>query len=348
MASISLQPIHRSLGWLLYRQLFLTKTKPAVEPPSLARMTAVVTGSNSGIGLAATRLLLSLKISHFILAVRSLDSGERVARLLREAHPDAKIEVWPLDLNSYESIGSFATRCTALPRLNIAILNAGLQNIGFKANPSTGHEETFQVNYLSTALLALLLLPALKSRKSNDGAPSHLMLVSSAAAAVTSFPEQDAVPIFPAFDKQEGFGASAANERYVVTKLLLLMFMFKLSKLVQPEDVVVNAVDPGFTKGTGLFRNLPKMLQRIAWLPKELMAFSPEKSAWSYVNATAVVGAEGHGSFFSGCEIVPFHPIMYTPEGTEIMDRLWNETRQSLDSPELRSALGLLNIDHAA
>ena len=309
MASISLQPVHHSLGALLYRQLFLTKAEPAVKPTSLAQMTALVTGSNSGIGLEAARLLLSLKLSHLILAVRSLDRGEKVARSLREAHPGAKVEVWPLDLNSYESIRSFATRCATLPRLDIAILNAGLQNTEFRANPSTGHEETFQVNYLSNALLALLLLPILKFKGRVDGAPAHLTVVSSAAAAVTKFPEQAAIPMLPAFDKQEGFGASTANERYVVTKLLLLIFMFKLSKLVQPEDVVINAVDPGFTKSTGLFRSHPKVVQGIAWLLKELLAFSPQKSAWAYINAAVVVGAEGHGSFFSGCEIVPYVPL---------------------------------------
>ena len=38
-----------------------------------------------------------------------------------------------------------------------------LAHIDFTKVESTGHEETFQVNYLSTFLLAVLLLPTLKA-----------------------------------------------------------------------------------------------------------------------------------------------------------------------------------------
>ncbi|KGQ08451.1 hypothetical protein BBAD15_g6219 [Beauveria bassiana D1-5] len=75
----------------------------------------------------------------------------------------ATIESWPLDLASYDSIVAFAKRVESLERVDY-ILNAGMCATTFRINESTGHEETIQVNYLSSALLAALLLPVAKGQ----------------------------------------------------------------------------------------------------------------------------------------------------------------------------------------
>ncbi|KAF4629729.1 hypothetical protein G7Y89_g8414 [Cudoniella acicularis] len=106
----------------------------------------------------------NLHLSHLILAVRSQSKGETAASELRRQFPTAQIEVWLLDLESYKSVLDFSTRCKTLPRADVAILNAGLAMKRFRLVEETKHETTIQVNYLSTALLALLLLPLLKTR----------------------------------------------------------------------------------------------------------------------------------------------------------------------------------------
>ena len=63
-----------------------------------------------------------------------------------------------------------------LTRLDMAFMNASVMNTSFKIVPSTGHEDIIQLNYLSTILLSLLLLPVLKS-KSPDGAPVRLSII---------------------------------------------------------------------------------------------------------------------------------------------------------------------------
>lgn len=55
-----------------------------------------------------------------------------------------------------------------LSRLDIVILNARVFGSGFNIVPETGHENSVQVNYLSTMLLSILLLPVLKI-KSPEG-----------------------------------------------------------------------------------------------------------------------------------------------------------------------------------
>jgi NAD(P)-dependent dehydrogenase (short-subunit alcohol dehydrogenase family) len=71
-----------------------------------------------------------------------------------------------LDLLSYESIQSFVARYRdELQRIDFAILSAAAGYAKFERDAHTGHELTFQVNYLSTALLALLFLPVLREKR---------------------------------------------------------------------------------------------------------------------------------------------------------------------------------------
>lgn len=109
------------------------------------------------------------------------------------------IEVWKLDLSSYDSIVKFAERAHTLERLDIAVLNAGVYKVNLTFSPATGFEEDVQVNCLSTALLAILLLPVLKAKKSGT-TPGRLTIVSSDTAAWAKFDEKMADPLLLAFN----------------------------------------------------------------------------------------------------------------------------------------------------
>lgn len=238
--------------------------------------------------------------------MRSLEKGEAAATPLRKAHPTAQIEVWALDMLSYPSIQAFAKRCSALPRLDIAILNAALGgSLKYTANPSTGHEQLFQVNYLSTALLGILLLPILKGKKSDSSVPGRLTIVSSGLGLISQFPNRDAVPLIPSFNDPQNWGVTASGERYSVTKTLEMMLVLKLSEMVASSDVVVNAVDPGFTAGTGLQRDAPGFVKPILALLHALSARSVEQAAWTYIDAVRVKGRESHGSYIQNWSIYP-------------------------------------------
>ncbi|KAL2059806.1 hypothetical protein VTL71DRAFT_10190 [Oculimacula yallundae] len=318
--------------------------KPRFENLSVAHQTAVITGGNTGIGLESGRLLLSLKLSHLILAVRSYQKGEEVAISLRKLFPEAKIEVWLLDMNSYESIRAFARKCGTLPRLDIAILSAGIMNMAFNINSSTGHEESFQVNYLSQALLAILLLPILKN-ENPSGPPGRLTLVASGAALIAEFSERNKRPLISAFDHGEGWSSSVAKKRYDTTKGLVLMLTYQLSKITKAENQIVNVVDPTFTPGTNFFRDLPFITRILTWPLTKMMGTSVNNAAWRYVDAAVARGEESHGSFLSDWEINPFHAFMYTEEGEEFMKCLWKETLEEFDFPEVRNALEMLRED---
>ena len=279
------------------------RTKPKYIDPStdLSGKVAIVTGSNTGLGLEASNQLLSFKLSRLIVAVRSSTKGEAAATKLRKQYPNATIDVWALDMSSYESIQSFAKRAETLPRLDIAILNAGLAGAKFETVPSTGHEMTFQVNYLSTMFLAILLLPTLK-QKSPVGEPGRLTIVTSMLSMTVKFPNKKEVPLIPSFDNKKFFDPM---DIYPTSKLLGQLFIWKLTDLVSADDVVVNLVEPGFIKGTELQRDIPFLAKVGLNIFKAISARNVKLGASTYLDAAVGKGKESHGSILMNWDIFP-------------------------------------------
>ena len=95
--------------------------------------TIIVTGSNVGLGLEAARHFTRLNAEKVILAVRNLEKGEAAKRSIEET-TDRKnvVEVWQLDLASYESVKQFAKKANELKRLDAIVENAGIATPDFK------------------------------------------------------------------------------------------------------------------------------------------------------------------------------------------------------------------------
>ncbi|KAJ3574145.1 hypothetical protein NPX13_g4462 [Xylaria arbuscula] len=232
-----------------YRQFFGRTPILTTKDVDLTGKTAIVTGSNTGIGLETTRQLLDLGLHRVILAVRDIKKGEVAREQLSAGRERAhQIEVWSLDLGSYPSIIEFSGRAKTLDHLDIVILNAGLYKVEESFNSSTGFEESIQVNYLSNMLLMIQLLPILKQKAHEH--PARMVLVSSDTAAWVNF--KPSGPILASFKlKTEKWNM---QERYGTTKLLGQMFTSVLSEHVASSIVTINATNPGFCYGTELQR----------------------------------------------------------------------------------------------
>ncbi|KAI1470386.1 putative short-chain dehydrogenase/reductase family protein [Daldinia caldariorum] len=309
----------------LYRQY--TQPRPVPADTRVTDQVAIVTGSNIGIGFEACRQYLRLGISHLIMAVRSQAKGDEAAHKLRKEFPGSNVSVWTVEMESYDSIRAFVDRCAALPRIDMVILNAALMRMAYTTVPATGHELTMQVNYLSTALLAILLLPILKSKKI-DGAkrPPVLSIVGSDLAYRTEMETKG--PILQQFDKSEGFGELLWYGR---SKLLLTFFVAKLAEFVDADDVLINMPNPGTIKGTGFFRDFPTLAGKLVAFLHFLFGRRVDVGATTYLDATVVRGKEGHGSFISDWAIKPYPLIWYGAEGKVLNERLWEETMQELN-----------------
>ncbi|MFC5665367.1 oxidoreductase [Kitasatospora misakiensis] len=124
----------------------------------------VVTGANSGLGLATTRAV-ARKGGQVILAVRDEAKGRRAAAEITAAQPGALLEVRRLDLADLDSVRSFADQLRADgTRPDVLVNNAGVM-----APPRTlngqGHEIQFAANHLGHFALTGLLLDLLAEGK---------------------------------------------------------------------------------------------------------------------------------------------------------------------------------------
>ncbi|KAL9132869.1 MAG: hypothetical protein Q9175_005951 [Cornicularia normoerica] len=127
----------------------------------------------------------------------------------------------------YESVTQFTQKCATLPRLDCAVLNAGVFKSELDINKVTGHEEVLQVNYLSFALLAIQLLPIMDKINSFRSRPGTITIVGSRPAEWAILEEQEQNPIFPAFNNPKYFQMSV---RYYTSKLLREILLIEICR----------------------------------------------------------------------------------------------------------------------
>ena len=281
----------------LQRQFFDKVPAVSRRDVNLAGKTAIVTGSNAGLGLECARQLLDLGLSKLILAVRSEPRGQSALAELsrgRDLKPNA-IEVWKLDLSSYDSVIKFAERAKSLEHLDLVILNAGIFKVTEAFHSGTGYEEDVQINYLSNTLLISLLLPTLIAKKRSTSAPGRIVLVSSDIAGWCNFPERTSSPILPSFKHKMGKWDMA--ERYGTSKLLGQLFLVELSKRVDPTEALLTCCNPGMCYGSGLSQELPAVGRAAMWLLQRIVGRSCAVGARVYVHAAVTLGKEVHGQY---------------------------------------------------
>ncbi|CAL5873220.1 uncharacterized protein PFLUO_LOCUS7489 [Penicillium psychrofluorescens] len=263
---------------------------------SFAGKTVVLTGATSGLGYEAAIKFLNLGVESLIIGSHSLERGNRAKTELEKCtgRPGV-VQVWELEMSSFQSVKNFASRVnTELPRLDVALLNAGLWSRDYTKSGEEW-EETLQVNTLSTSLLALLLLPKLRE-SSAASKPTHLSIVSSKAFVRVKAESLRTDRLLLEFVNDpsnfKGF------KQYRISKLLLQYVVKTIAHNVQQADetlpVIVNSICPGFCVSS-LGRQYIRFYERwFVWLAYKLFARTTEQGSRSLVSAT-VQGAESHG-----------------------------------------------------
>lgn len=122
-------------------------------------------------------------------------------------------------------------------------------------NPSTGHEEDNQTNYLSTVQLNLLLVPTLQAKKCSATSLRPLTIVMSDLTGVAQFAQQDAGLLLNALKDTSGKWKWELRERYGTSKLLGQLFTGEIASRVPPPVAMINAGRPGMCSGCGLSRD---------------------------------------------------------------------------------------------
>ena len=205
-------------------------------------------------------------------------------------------------MESYDSVRRFAERCEAeLDRLDVVILNAGMGRNSFTRAGGDGRESTLQVNYLSTALLTILLLPILRYKAAAASAPGGVpspgrLTVVGSDMAFWAKMEEPAGSILDAVDNPVGFHGM---DQYSKTKLFLPMLVSKLGNVVSPDDVIVNVVNPSGVRGTDLMRDSKGQyaVQAFVYLNYLFLGRNLTNGTRQYLHSALVLGKVSHGSF---------------------------------------------------
>jgi NAD(P)-dependent dehydrogenase (short-subunit alcohol dehydrogenase family) len=192
------------------------------------QQTALVTGATDGLGRALAR---ELAAEGALVLVHGRDPA-RVEDTLREL-ADGRARGYVADVSSLAQVRRLAREVERdCPRLDLLVNNAGIgggrRGAGRQLS-ADGYELRFAVNYLSTFLLTVLLLPLLRR-----SAPARVVNVASAGQVPIDF---DDVMI------ERGYSGMRA---YAQSKLAQIMFTFELAERLRAEGagVTVNALHP--------------------------------------------------------------------------------------------------------
>jgi NAD(P)-dependent dehydrogenase (short-subunit alcohol dehydrogenase family) len=307
-------------------------TELPISTADVSDQSLVVVGTNVGLGNEATVHLAQLKPKSLVITSRDEVKCELTKADVETRSGMTGIESWPLELSSFDSVRSFVDKFEAKGHaVNVLIANAGISTLKYAKTPD-GYETTFQVNYLSTALLSILMLPHLIK----TGTPEHasrLVIVSSMAHYISDSPKgADKWPsIIGTINDAAYCTSSAMKNRYYLSKLLQVMFVRELSsRLPTPTLVAVSAVNPGFCHS-----RLGREVDSNPFL--KLLARTTEMGSRTLVHAAIEPGErERHGHYLSSCKVTEESDYVLSVEGREVSKRLWYETLKILGDVDPR------------
>ncbi|KAJ6442471.1 acylase ACY 1 [Purpureocillium lavendulum] len=322
------------LGWMLSQW----STLPYPDQNCNGR-TIIITGGNSGLGLEAARHFVRLNAAKVILACRSVKRGDDAKRDIEASEKrNGVIEVWQLNLGSFQSVKDFAARAAKLERLDVLLNSASILVHDWVI--VEGHETMVTVNVISTFLLTILLLPTLSRTAARHNVAPHVTIVSSNGAFMASFPERSADNVFSMLKINKNF-----TDRYNITKLLQLMLMRKLAAASDGDDgasgnnqgqhrrrIIINALHPGLCR-TQLFRRSFWPLSWAVWLAFALFGRSPEMGSRTLLVA-ACAGSETHGRWMTDCKTQDWPLVVERDESNRVMDKVWGELAEILEGIE--------------
>ncbi|KAJ7847630.1 hypothetical protein B0H14DRAFT_2769813 [Mycena olivaceomarginata] len=292
----------------------------------LTGRTYLITGSNTGLGLALAIHLARLNPAQIILAVRDLKKGETAKEtIIAQTGYTGALEVWELDMASFASVRRFAERANAtLKRLDGAVLNAGVNSPKWGVT-ADGWERILQVNTLSTGLLGVLLLPLLQATTKlphplpDMALPPHLTITGSEGMVMAKFSEKGASKILEAMNDKDRC-CKDMLDRYFTSKLLEVFFTREIAKLPDAQGVVVNIAAPGFCTSE-LTRDFE--LSAIALYIMELFVWSAAKGALNLMYG--VLRPTPPGAYIYACEVQNPPSWTRSKEGLRVQAQIWSE-----------------------
>ncbi|GAW22508.1 hypothetical protein ANO14919_120450 [Xylariales sp. No.14919] len=308
---------------------------PPANPTHLSfkGKTVLVTGANTGMGFQAALKYAQLGASTLILAVRDLNKGNAAkARITGQVTSPGDIIIKEVDLSTFDSVKAFVQDINeTVPELHVAQLCAGIMTPSFTMG-AEGYENAFQINVLSTALMAILLLDKVQktaAADSNDGYIPHITFLNSVATqdVLGEWIPEDQTLVQRINDPTKFEHVS----QYYLVKLAARYFIEGLAAhctRTSPEgetNIIVNCSCPAMCRGTDLHRGYPWYV-RLLMIPYKLICGrDPEHGSRTLVSA-AGLGRESHGRLWINDTLPEYAGFM----ATERSEKLGKETNEEI------------------
>jgi len=273
--------------------------------------TCVVTGANSGIGLATARGLAE-KGARVLLLCRDEKKGLQALEGIRRATGNEALSLHLVDLARQEQLREAGAAIReACPVIDVLVNNAGTW-ISEYTLTDQGVEKVFAVNHLGPFLLTHLLYPSL--RKAEDG---RIINVSSDNHYQAEMYFED----LNLSDRYHGLRS------YAQSKLANVMFTVEFNRCKPDSQIDVNAVQPGLVhtdiglKHTSWLHALAWKVRRSFWKSK-----TPEEGAATNIYLATADEARGRsGLYWDECRPKPAAPSTQDSEQT---GRLWRRSEE--------------------
>ena len=209
--------------------------------PNQKGKVVIVTGSSSGIGFEAARVLAG-KEATIVIAVRNLEKGKAAAEKINAEFKQADLHILELDLASLDSVKNFAENFKSeYTQLDLLINNAGVMVPPY-SKTADGFELQFGTNHLGHFALTGQLLDLLAKTKG-----ARIVNVSSTAHKYGDIDFEDLNWESRSYSPWKAYGDSKIANLYFTNELNQKLGNAGL-------DIVVTAAHPGWTE-TELQRN---------------------------------------------------------------------------------------------
>lgn len=294
--------IRLHLGW--FRTVVDRRYWAGAAAMGIQGKSVLITGATDGVGLQSA-IELARMGARVNLVGRDPVKLDRAADLVAKSGRGAPPGTFLADLSSQASIRALAENVKAgLPALDVLLNNAG-GYFAKRAVTPDGIEMTFGLDHLGYFLLSQLLLDLLIA------APGRSRIVNVASAAHKG--------VTLDFDdiQNEHYSGWRAYQR---AKLANILFTYEFAARLDPAQVTVNCLHPGFVDsnfgadGGGVFGFLIGVAQKFA-------ALSVEKGAQTQIYLCSSDEVEGvTGRYFDRCKAIRSSLQSYD---TDARRKLW-------------------------
>ena len=290
-----------SFAKLLFNQITMMKNK-----------TIIITGANSGIGLATAKALAQTG-AKIIMTARNVIKGREALKEVKNSSKNSDVHLQIMDLASLDSIHNASREILGKhERIDILINNAGLMSL--KRNETVdGFEEQFGVNHLGHFLLTNLLVSRIEQSAKQHG-EARIIFLSSGAHQRTKGIDFDDL----GWQKRKFEGFTA----YADSKLANILTANEIARRYSGSRIFTHSLAPGAVK-TNIYKNdsIKGIKLLLAKLAFAIIGISPEKgAATSVFLATSPEAIKVNGKYWKKSAIIQAR----LPENEEaIAARLW-------------------------